>query len=398
MTAKLNRGDYKMEKRFKSLLEARADRDRFKAWGGEELFNLFLKLKDRLPSPENDMTYWTSTRNPRKKEELMDILKRKEKEIEQKETEKNIIKEGAKILFEDDNWLVYEIKNFEACQKYGAGTKWCITGKNMDGDDAYGRRYWDSYTADGNDFYFFLKKGSNEKFAVMIDEGGDHTIFNPQDREIPFIQDAPKVEGLPDVSQDNPKYEEEEEYEDEEPAGPPVPPPFTLEPVANPQAMEFTASSLEDALRQFNNAEFIRTLKDEGGQTLGAVKFDDTKFTLFVFNGRAGGPLMTQRGPGEFALVVFNDVDTLVNWAQQNIGNIQVQDQAAAEQPQQDGEVEESMGKQMIKEGIRLVYNPKEKQEIKEENDIPMGLDGEPLPITIKEFYAHNKLRLFKVK
>jgi hypothetical protein len=328
-----------MEKRYKSLIESRADRDRFKAWAGEDLYNLFLKVKDRLSSPENDMTYWTSTRTPRKKEELMAIVKIKEDEIAQKESEKNLIKEGSKILFQDDNWLVYAIENFEACQKYGAGTKWCITGKNMDGEDAYGRRYWDSYTRDGNDFYFFLKKGSNDKFAVMIDEGGEHTIFDPRDREIPYIQDAPAVSGLPDVSENNPKYDrdEDEEQEDEddgEPAGPPVPSPFNLEPVDNPQAMQFAAGSLEDALRQFGNAEFVRTLKDEGGQTLSAVKFGDNKFTLFVFNGRAGGPLMTQRGPGQFALVVFDNVDTLVTWAEQNIGNIQVQDQAAADQPQ----------------------------------------------------------------
>jgi hypothetical protein len=114
-----------------------------------------------------------------------------------------------------------------------------------------------------------------------------------------------------------------------------------MEPVANPQAMQFSASSLEDALRQFNSAEFVRTLKDEGGQTLSAVKFGDGKFTLFVFNGRAGGPLMTQRGPGQFALVVFDNVDTLVTWAEQNIGNIQVQDQTEAEQPQAQEQPEE---------------------------------------------------------
>jgi hypothetical protein len=326
------------------ILEAKADRDRFKVWAGEDLFNRYLKVKDRLTVPMNDMTFWTSTRQPRKKEELLAVIEEEEEKIKTKEQEKKLVQEGAKILFQDDNWLVYAIKNFEACQKYGAGTKWCITGTNIEGDDVYGRRYWDSYTRDGNEFYFFLKKGSNEKFAVMIDEGGDHTIFNPQDREMPFIQDAPKVEGLPDVSQDNPRYErdEDEEQENEEPAGPPVPPPFTMEPVANPAAMEFTASTLQDALRQFGNAELIATLKEEGGQTLSSVKFGDNKFTLFVFNGRAGGPLMTQRGPGQFAMVVFDNPETLTTWFQQNMGNVQVQDQAQAEQPQAQEQPEEA--------------------------------------------------------
>jgi hypothetical protein len=208
--------------------------------------------------------------------------------------------------------------------------------KNMDGDDAYGRKYWDSYTADGNDFYFFLKKGSNEKFAVMIDEGGEHTIFNPQDREIPYIQDAPAVPGLPDVSENNPKYKrnEDEEQEDEEPAGPPVPPPFNLEPVQNPQAMEFVAATLEDALNRFSGVYGETALKVEDlRQDLFAIRLGNGKFTIFVFNGTAGGPLMTQRGPGQFALVTFDNLEVLTTWFQANMASVQVQNQAQADQP-----------------------------------------------------------------
>jgi hypothetical protein len=323
----------------KLILEAKADRDRFKAWAGEDLFNRFLNIKDRLVSPENDMTYWTSTRTPRQKSELMTIIKRKEEEISQKEQEKKLIRYGAKILFQDENWLVYAINNFEACQKYGAGTKWCITGKNMDGDDVYGRKYWDSYTRDGNEFFFFLKKGSNEKFAVMIDEGREHTIFDPQDREIPFIENAPKVDGLPDVSQNNPKYKRDE---NEEPAGPPVPPPFNLEPVQNPQAMEFVAATLEDALNRFSGVYGETALKVEDlRQDLFAIRLGNGKFTIFVFNGTAGGPLMTQRGPGQFALVTFDNLEVLTTWFQANMASVQVQNQAQADQPQAQEQPEE---------------------------------------------------------
>jgi hypothetical protein len=50
-----------------------------------------------------------------------------------------------------------------------------------------------------------------------------------------------------------------------------------------------------------------------------------------------------------------------------------------------------------VKEGVRLVYNPREKTAIKEEG-IPMGPDGEPLPVDVKESNTHTKLRLFRVK
>lgn len=326
-----------MEIKEKELLEAKADRDRFKAWAGEDLFNRFLKIKDRLKSPLNDMTYWTSTRTPRKVDELEGVVVSEEEKIVAKSKEAKLIEEGAEILFEDDKWFVYFIKNFEACQKYGAGTKWCITGTNMDGDDVYGRRYWDSYKRDGNQFYFFLRKGSNEKFAVMIDEGGDHTIFNPKDREIPFIEGAPAVPNLPDVSENNPKYDrdEEEENEEEENQEPAAPPPFNLEPVQNPQAMEFTAATLEDALNRFSGVYGETALKvGDLRQDLSSISLGNGKFTIFVFNGRVGGPLMTQRGPGQFALVTFDNLEVLTTWFQANMANVQVQDQAAADQPQ----------------------------------------------------------------
>jgi hypothetical protein len=48
--------------------------------------------------------------------------------------------------------------------------------------------------------------------------------------------------------------------------------------------------------------------------------------------------------------------------------------------------------KKPIKEGVRLIYTPKAKEEIK------MGPDGEPLPVDIRESNTHTKLRLFKVR
>jgi hypothetical protein len=367
------------DKELTTLLEARADRDRFKTWGGEELLQLFLKFKDRMSSPENDMTYWTSTKTPHKPEELKEIIAKLQKKAEKKSEEQKLIEEGAEKIFEDGKWLVYRITNFEACQTYGAGTRWCITGRNNEGENAYGNRYWRSYTSDGAEFYFFLLKGTNEKYALTVwpdsSKGrlgmgdGSYDLNQADDDPINYIPDAPKVPNLPDVSVEPDFYtnedeenEDEENEDDGEPAGPPVPPPYTLEPVANPQAMEFPASSLEDALRQFNNATAVSQLRND----LHAIKFGDNKFTVFVFNGTAGGPLMTQRGPGQFSLVVFDNQETLVNWAQQNMPNIQVQNQAAADQPQQienndeeenDEEVEESMAKlsKEVKKGENIM-------------------------------------------
>jgi hypothetical protein len=52
--------------------------------------------------------------------------------------------------------------------------------------------------------------------------------------------------------------------------------------------------------------------------------------------------------------------------------------------------------KKPVKEGIRLIYNPREKTEVKEK--VEVSFDGEPLPVDIKESNTHHKLRLFKIK
>jgi hypothetical protein len=67
---------------------------------------------------------------------------------------------------------------------------------------------------------------------------------------------------------------------------------------------------------------------------------------------------------------------------------------------QEDQDMDESKkpvmeSKKPIKEGIRLIYNPKEKP-VKEE--VKLSFDGEPLPLDIKESNTHTKLRLFKHK
>jgi len=312
----------KYKKLLEALLEARADKDRFRAWGGEELLQKFLTFKDRMSSPENDMTYWTSTKTPRQPEELNEIIKKLEKKAEKKKQ----VEDGAELIYEDDTWYVYKINTFPACQKYGARTKWCITSEDETAEDSDRNPVtrWVYYTeVQEGQFYFFINKKENKKYALLDNSNysdDEYELYDEKDDLISYIEGAPTVEGLPNVSQPNPNGPR-----------PPTPPPYTLEPVANPQTMEFTASSLEDALRQFNNATAVAQLRDD----LHAIKFGDNKFTVFVFNGTAGGPLMTQQGPGQFSLVVFDNQETLVNWAQQNMPNIQVQNQAAANQPQQ---------------------------------------------------------------
>ena len=306
------------------LTEAKVDRDRMKSWGGEELFNRFMELKNRLSQPENDMNYWTSTKRPHQPEELIDILDRLEAETAAKKERNRQERSGAEKVYEDDKWLVYHITTFEASRRYGAGSRWCITGKNMRDEDAYGNRYWNMYTADGVQFYFFLLKDSNDKWALALRPNGDFEIFNAADHQVNGIPDAPEVPGLPDVSVPENNYDDDDWYEDEvddemeldddddfggnnevhTPA-----PTYETEPVAVPPV--FQGRTPEDAAERYGSTIVSEVIPGR----LFVIELPEGKFTMFAFERGMGGPLAAQTGNG-YAIIKFNTADEVTQFAQ----------------------------------------------------------------------------------
>jgi hypothetical protein len=168
-----------------TLTEAKVDIDRFVAWGGQELYDRFVKLKPRLKSPENDVTYWTSTKNPRKPEELEQKLV----ELEGTKTKSQLdseAREGAELIAENDSFLVYHIKNFEASKKYGKNTTWCVAGsKQWIRNDMQPSQYWERYTKDqGVKFYYFIRKDNTDKYAFTMYPSGSRQVFNAKNHTL----------------------------------------------------------------------------------------------------------------------------------------------------------------------------------------------------------------------
>jgi hypothetical protein len=80
--------------------------------------------------------------------------------VSKSQIQKEIKSEGAKLIYENNEYLLYEIYNHEASCYYGSGTKWCITGKNP--NNPYGgSRAWDGYTKNGAKFMFLIKKNGD---------------------------------------------------------------------------------------------------------------------------------------------------------------------------------------------------------------------------------------------
>ena len=158
------------------------------------LVDRFLNMKSRLKNPYNDLYYWIKLDDV---EELENYLNNLDAHIKSKEDTKQKAKDGARLVYSDDNWKVYEITTYEASAKYGKNTKWCITGSKRWSDRGDGRDFWDGYySKDGVRFYFFIKS-NDEKYALAIYPGDKYCeIYNNEDVQIPFIPNAPLIDEI----------------------------------------------------------------------------------------------------------------------------------------------------------------------------------------------------------
>ena len=195
------------------LTEGRQDKENFKKWAeqaveiaykdrglsdwerkgnAEYIVNWFENNRKNLKSPQNDYYYWIKEKNV---QGAYDELNRLAVEQEKKKDSEKKSKDGARLIYSDSNWKVYEITTYEASVKYGANTKWCISGSKRWSNGAYGRGYWEDYTSKGVKFYFFIGKGT--KYAIAIyPNGTDFEIFDAQDNSIAYIPNAPIIDEI----------------------------------------------------------------------------------------------------------------------------------------------------------------------------------------------------------
>lgn len=191
------------------LNESKEDNLRFMGWigkdkingktTGEIYFDKFQKLKQRIKQPYTDMYWWMKNSTPSQFKEYIDDL---ETEVENRNLAKQKEKEGARLVYSDSQWKVYEITSYEASAKYGKNTKWCITGSKRWNNGQDGRFHFDQYSrVNGVRFYFFIRS-DGEKWALAVYPEdlakGDSTyeIFNSEDVKVPFIPDAPKIDEI----------------------------------------------------------------------------------------------------------------------------------------------------------------------------------------------------------
>jgi hypothetical protein len=180
------------------LTEAKADTDNLITFAGKDLADRFLAIKNKLKTPENDLYYWIKNKTP---EELEQTVLEIENSKSKTQHKKDIADQGAELIKETAHWKIYHITTYEASQKYGRDTTWCITGINN-----YGDKYWTRYINQNMQFYFLITKGTydprgtNSKFAIAVYphnniEDFDFEIFNQRDESV-LLKDIPYNEEI----------------------------------------------------------------------------------------------------------------------------------------------------------------------------------------------------------
>ena len=93
--------------------------------------------------------------------------------------------DGADLIYDKNGWKVYKITKYKAARLYGAGTKWCITGR-YDGHEDKGAYYFKKYireeSLDGG--YYFYIKGNRKWCLLQRIDGSMASIWNAKDHPI----------------------------------------------------------------------------------------------------------------------------------------------------------------------------------------------------------------------
>jgi hypothetical protein len=132
-----------------------------------------LKNRNVIRGSESDISQWIKGSF----EEFRKFVDEKDEKYQQIVATKSTGRDIDRI-FENDKVIIISPNTWEASCKYGAGTRWCISG--------HVRKHWNNYTNHGIKFYFIIpKQNRDKKYAVAVYVNGvEKEIYDELDKII----------------------------------------------------------------------------------------------------------------------------------------------------------------------------------------------------------------------
>lgn len=185
-------------------LEAKKDLDDLKDYLGDDLFDDYMKIRDRISKDKNDFKDFSKLKKKDKKD-IRDFIASFQSKSDKKKSAKA---EGAEKIYDGEDWVVYRITTYPAAQLYGKGTRWCITGR-YPGHEGKGEEYFNDYIEnndlDGGYYFFIDKKDPSRKFCALRYDGGSiHSIWNAEDSVLSDVDRDEAPFDLKDIADDLP--------------------------------------------------------------------------------------------------------------------------------------------------------------------------------------------------
>jgi FOG: Ankyrin repeat len=181
-----------------AYLESKKDLDDLKNYLGDDLFDRYMQIRDRIPKSMNLYKDFQSLKEM-PVYDVEDFVSNFKSNAERRKTSKS----GAKSIYEDDDWKVYKITTYDAAKYYGKGTRWCITG-NYEGHEHLGEKYFNDYIKekrlDGGYYFYINKNNPNLKFCILQNVGGKVlSIWDSEDSNLGSTLGDVKKFNLPKV-------------------------------------------------------------------------------------------------------------------------------------------------------------------------------------------------------
>ena len=181
------------------ILEGKRDQEVLNDFLGDDYYNKYLSIKNKISDPEYKDIYKLVKKDPNEVKDYIDNFKSsRDKRTASKEM-------GTRKVYEDSDWVVYHITNYNAAKYYGRDTKWCIAG-NYEGHESRGEFYFNDYIKreglDGGYYFYISKSDPHKKYCLLQrNDGRVLSIWDASDTsldlnyEIEYLK-LPKVPGV----------------------------------------------------------------------------------------------------------------------------------------------------------------------------------------------------------
>jgi ankyrin repeat protein len=176
----LNESYSRLENRI-SFLEGKADQEMLRKYLGDDYYNKYQLIKNKIKDPEYKDIYKLIKKDS---DEVKDYIDSFQSNTDIRRSDKK----GATKLYSDDGWDVYKITTYPAAQLYGKNTKWCITGRYNEHEERgeeYFYEYIDEYDLDGGYYFYINKHDPSSKYCVLQTKDKTiESIWNAVDEEL----------------------------------------------------------------------------------------------------------------------------------------------------------------------------------------------------------------------